>query len=83
MFAPLVIWFWLAVVLAALAGGVALLVLAAGRRSWRHALAGGALHELRVVIVDDDYRIIEQPGDPDGRVRWKGFTRTSSRPGTN
>jgi hypothetical protein len=42
----------------------------------------GAVHELRVVMEGGAYRIIEQPGDLDGWMAWRGFHRTSPRPTT-
>lgn len=42
--------------------------------------AGGATHDLRVVVARGTYRIIEQPEDLDGWTAWPGFHRTPPAP---
>ena len=41
---------------------------------------GGGARELRVVVANGAYRIIEQPGDLDGWTSWRGFNRRPSSP---
>ena len=42
--------------------------------------SSGAVRELRLIVAGGEYRIIEQPGDLDGWLAWRGLGRTPISP---